>query len=99
VRTAGHSGEGRALGEDAAHGFLHGSKDLVAPAEADLPFGRVDVDVHLGGVQVHVEDDDGIASCGQQGMVGFASSITEGAVLHPAAVDKEDQVPAIRAVQ
>ena len=99
MRAAGHGREGRTLGEDPAHSFLHGSKDLVAPAEADLTLGRVDVDVYLGGLQVHVEDDDGIASCGQQSVIRFAGGVAEGAVLHPAAIDKESQVLAVGAMQ
>ena len=90
----GHRGSGHQSGPD---GPLEAGVGAAFVAEADFPFGRMAIDVHVGKGDVQVYNRQGIAFFREQAVVGLFQGEGEHTVLGPAAVDEEVHVAAIGA--
>ena len=75
--------------EDGAHGFHDKLSDLALAMKFHLALGRVDIDVHLAGIEFQKETADRVAALHQGGMIAFDEGTVEAAVFNGASIDEE----------
>src|SRR5450759_4505043 len=73
----------------AAGGAQDGGVDTALFQEANLRFGRVDIDIEQSGIEFDVDDGDGVPPGEQQRVIRLFEGSGEHAAEHPAPVDKE----------
>ena len=78
-----------------SHGALDSGKDVARMPHAYLALGGVDVDIHVFGGHLYLDDHNRVAALGKQSAIRLGDRIGEGGILDPAAVDKESEVAAV----
>ena len=86
----------RVSGERVSHSLLDGGEYTVTAAKAHLCLGWVYIYIHLIVIDGYVDHSQRVAPLLQETVISLFQSIAEHAALHPATVDEEAHVTAVR---
>ena len=86
----------RVSGESVPDCLLYRGEHSVAAAETHLGLGWVYIHIHLVVVERYVDHCQRVAPLLQEAVISLFQSVAEHAALHPATVDEEAHVTAVR---